>query len=110
MRQFTVTILEPYPYHVFDVALIEAIVEEQDGFNFGATLTMATLTNVYHRVSSIAIAPHDALASEPNSNNAITSSVDEITNDMGDCDLTDPVCYQFFRFEADFSDCQTNCQ
>jgi len=85
---FTITVLPPYEYLSFDVALIQAHVRF-DNPNFKADLRLVTVVNVDHRVSKIT-ADSEALV------DAVEISAD--------CGKTDPVCIQYWDFTASFSE------
>jgi hypothetical protein len=93
---FTVTILEAYPYAEFDAVLSSAIVSETNNV-FGADLEFETFMNAYHRVSSVSSTSSD-----------VVSGPGASLLNTPDCSAEDALCREYWSMKVQFSGCEIN--
>ncbi len=105
---FNIVITEAYPTVYFKPALAGAIVSDISAANsapeFGATLTLATLTNVYHEVLAQPNGITALAESADNDNDQIDGTIDMISNCASDA----AICEKNYEFDVIFDGCDAN--
>jgi hypothetical protein len=111
--QINIEVLPPYPVVYFKPTLTKVIVSDVSSTStpeFGATLEITTLTNIYHKIATISNdgdVTNDGIRINSNftGNDNHQYSAGTIAEKTGNCPSSAAICYQVFEMEVVFDSC-----
>merc|ERR1712054_438349 len=102
----SIEVAEPYPTVYYRPTLTKADVYI-DGSNFKGDLELTILVNAYHKITDLSFAaPSGSNNNDQLSGTGPVAQAVGATPQEGNCQISDPICYNLYDFTADFgSDC-----